>query len=177
MLKIILDCDDVLYRTNESALERLNEDLKTSYELEDITKWGTISKELDCRMEYFHDPEFIKGLPVYNGAPEFLAFLMEFSDVILATSVSPCCATARLNAIRRDFPMVKPENVIICNDKSHISGDFMLDDGYHNVVRSAAKVPVLYEKPWNRDAGYRTSVSSYRDFINLISGYRKEAAV
>ena len=26
---------------------------KTSYGLEDITKWGTISKELDCRMKYF----------------------------------------------------------------------------------------------------------------------------
>ena len=30
MLKIILDCDDVLYSTNELALERLNEELGTS---------------------------------------------------------------------------------------------------------------------------------------------------
>lgn len=148
MLKIILDCDDVLYRTNESALERLNGELGTSYELEDITQWGTISKELDYRMKYFQDPEFIWKLPVYDGASEFLASLMELSDVVLATSVSPCCAAARLNAIRRDFPMMNPKNVLICNDKSHISGDFMLDDGYHNVVRSAANVPVLYEKPW-----------------------------
>ena len=173
MLKIILDCDDVLYRTNESALERLNEEQETSYGLEDITKWGTISKELDCRMKYFQDSEFIRSLPVYDGASEFIACLMKFGDVILATSVSPRCATARLDAIRRDFPMVNPGNVLICNEKSHIAGDFMLDDGYHNVVCSAAKVPVLYEKPWNRDAGYKASVSSYQEFINLISGYRR----
>ena len=73
MLKIILDCDDVLYQTNEAALERLNEELGTSYGLEDITKWGTISRELDCRLEYFQDPEFIWGLPVYDGASEFIA--------------------------------------------------------------------------------------------------------
>ena len=174
MLKIILDCDDVLYQTNEAALERLNEELGTSYGLEDITKWGTISRELDCRLEYFQDPEFIWGLPVYDEASEFIASLMEFGDVVLATSVSPCCATARMNAIRRDFPMVNPENALICNDKCHISGDFMLDDGYHNVVRSAAKVPVLYEKPWNRDPRYLATVSSYRDFINFISRYRRQ---
>ncbi len=177
MLKVILDCDDVLYRTNETALERLNEELGTSYVLEDITKWGTISKELDCRMKYFQDSEFIRDLPVYEGASEFLTILMEFGDVFLATSVSSCCATARLNAIRRDFPIVSPEKILICKDKSHISGDFLLDDGYHNVVRSAAKVPVLYEKPWNRDSRYLASVPSYRDFIDLLSKYRKGAAI
>ena len=46
MLKIILDCDDVLYRTNESALERLNEEQETSYGLEDITKWGELQNSL-----------------------------------------------------------------------------------------------------------------------------------
>ena len=173
MLKIILDCDDVLYSTNELALERLNEELGTSYELDDITKWGTISRELDCRLEYFKVPEFIRKLTVYDRTSEFLANLMDFSDVVLATSVPPCYVTARLNAIRRDFPMMNPKNDLICNDKSNISGDFMQDDGYHNVVRFAAKVPVLYEKPWNRDAGYRASVSSYQDFTNLISGYRR----
>ena len=173
MLKIILDCDDVLYSTNELALERLNEELGRSYELDDITKWGTISRELDCRLEYFKVPEFIRKLTVYDRTSEFLANLMDFSDVVLATSVPPCYVTARLNAIRRDFPMMNPKNDLICNDKSNISGDFMQDDGDHNVVRFAAKVPVLYEKPWNRDAGYRASVSSYQDFINLISGYRR----
>ena len=28
MLRIILDCDDVLYRTNEAALDRLNKELE-----------------------------------------------------------------------------------------------------------------------------------------------------
>ena len=173
MLRIILDCDDVLYQTNEAALKRLNEKLGTAYTLGNITKWGNISPDLDYRMEYFQNPDFIQDLPVYDGASEFIACLMKFGDVILATSVSPRCATARLDAIRRDFPMVNPGNVLICNEKSHIAGDFMLDDGYHNVVCSAAKVPVLYEKPWNRDAGYKASVSSYQEFINLISGYRR----
>lgn len=108
MLKIILDCDDVLYSTNELALERLNEELGTSYGLEDITKWGTISRELDCRLEYFKVPEFIRKLTVYDRTSEFLANLMDFSDVVLATSVPPCYVTARLNAIRRDFPMMNP---------------------------------------------------------------------
>ena len=136
MLRIILDCDDVLYQTNEAALKRLNEKLGTAYTLGNITKWGKISPDLDYRMEYFQNPDFIQDLPVYDGASEFIACLMKFGDVILATSVSPRCATARLDAIRRDFPMVNPGNVLICNEKSHIAGDFML----HQMIPDA---PVL----------------------------------
>ena len=42
------------------------------------------------------------GLPVYDGASEFIASLMEFGDVVLATSVSPCCATARMNCLSEE---------------------------------------------------------------------------
>ena len=70
MLRIILDCDDVLYQTNEAALKRLNEKLGTAYTLGNITKWGKISPDLDYRMEYFQNPDFIQDLPVYDGASE-----------------------------------------------------------------------------------------------------------
>ena len=72
MLRIILDCDDVLYQTNEAALKRLNEKLGTAYTLGNITKWGKISPDLDYRMEYFQNPDFIQDLPVYDGASEFI---------------------------------------------------------------------------------------------------------
>lgn len=175
MLRIILDCDDVLYRTNEVALDRLNEELGTSYVLDDLTKWGSISPELDHRMKYFQDPEFIQAIPVYEGAVDLVSTLAGFCKVILATSVDARCAQARVHAIQRDFPMIMEEDIFICDSKDHLKGDIMLDDGYHNVESSAARLPVLFERPWNRNEGYNPSVQTYGDFLKLILGYRKEA--
>lgn len=175
MLRIILDCDDVLYRTNEAALERLNKEHGTSYVLDNITKWGAISPELDRRMKYFQEPEFIQDVPVYEGAVDFVSTLSGFCKVILATSVDKRCAQARVHAILRDFPMIREENIYICDTKSHLRGDIMLDDGYHNIKCSAARIPVLFERPWNRCEEYYPSVRTHVDFLKLVSGYRKEA--
>ena len=175
MLRIILDCDDVLYRTNEAALDRLNKELGTSYVLDDITKWGSITPKLDQRMKYFQAPEFIQAIPAYEGAVDFVSTLSEFCKVILATSVDARCAQARVYAIQRDFPMVGEENIYICDAKDHLKGDIMLDDGYHNLISSAARLPVLFERPWNRNKGYNPSVQTHGDFLKLVLGYRKEA--
>ena len=175
MLRIILDCDDVLYRTNEAALDRLNKELGTSYVLEDLTKWGSISPELDKRIKYFQDPEFVQAIPVYEGAVDLVSTLSGSCKVILATSVDARCAQARVHAIRRDFQMIMEEDIFICDSKDHLKGDIMLDDGYHNVESSAAILPVLFERPWNRNEGYNPSVQTYGDFLKLVLGYRKEA--
>lgn len=175
MLRIILDCDDVLYRTNEAALDRLNKEQGTSYVLDDLTKWGSISPELDKRIKYFQDPEFMQTIPVYEGAVDFVSTLAGFCKVILATSVDARCAQARVHAIRRDFQMIMEEDIFICDSKDHLKGDIMLDDGYHNVESSAAILPVLFERPWNRNEGYNPSVQTYSDFLKLVLGYRKEA--
>ena len=44
--KIILDCDDVLFNTNEVALEHQNKKYGTSYSIEDLSKWGLTGNEI-----------------------------------------------------------------------------------------------------------------------------------
>lgn len=166
-MKFIIDCDDVLYQTNETALKRLNSETKLDFSLKDITKWGPISYELDRRMKYFSDPEFVYSIPRYEGAAEFIKTLTDMGKVVLATSVPQYCAEARRNAIKRDFPIISDEDVVICGSKSHLRGDMMLDDSYINIKHSCTSTPVLLRKPWNSIAKDVLSVSTYQEFLDL----------
>lgn len=38
-MRIVLDCDDVLYMTNETALDKMNREYGTDFSMEDIYKW------------------------------------------------------------------------------------------------------------------------------------------
>ena len=166
-MKFIIDCDDVLYQTNETAINRLNSETGSAFSLNDITKWGMISPVLDRRLHYFSDPEFVYKIPQYANAHEFIKTLIGLGKVVLATSVPKCCANARYRAIKRDFPFVNEEDITICNRKDNLMGDMMLDDGYHNIRHSCTKLPVLFKKPWNDDVKDALSVSTYREFLDL----------
>ena len=61
MLRIILDCDDVLYQTNEAALKRLNEKLGTAYTLGEHHKMGQNFTRSGLQDGVFPEPGFYTG--------------------------------------------------------------------------------------------------------------------
>jgi guanylate kinase len=174
--KIILDADDVLYRCNDYALEMLNRKTGKDFKLHDINKWGSINKEIDQRIKYFHDPEFIRDIPVYDGAKEFVNRLTKVAEVFICTSVEAVCAGERVASIVRDFPNIDPGNILIGKRKDLLNADMMLDDGYHNLERAQVTYPVLYRQPWNHDVTGLLSISNYQEFLTLVNlvqgGYR-----
>ncbi len=87
---VILDCDDVLFVTNEHAINQQNLKYGTNYGLSDIVSWGPIGNEvIDGRLELFKDPEFVKNQPLYEGAKEFVSELSEIADILFCTAVPP----------------------------------------------------------------------------------------
>ena len=100
-------------------------------------------------MKYFSDPEFVYSIPHYERAAEFIKTLTDMGKVILATSVPQYCAEARRKATKWDFPIISDEDIVICDSKSHLRGDMMLDDSYKNIKHSCTSIPVLFRKPWN----------------------------
>lgn len=166
--KIILDCDDVLFNTNEVALEHQNKKYGTSYSIEDLSKWGLTGNEiLDERLKLFSDPNFVKSQPLYPGAKKFVEELCSFADVSFATAVPPRCMSARAERIIEEFD-VPAEKVIIASDKSLLQADYLLDDSAKNIENSSAKHPVLFRRPWNYSISGITSVSKYEDFICFV---------
>ena len=168
MLKIILDFDDVLGECNEFSLKFLNREYGTEYKLGDIVKYGLHGNLLDERLKYFNDPEFIRNIPLMDGAVEFVNKLCDLGEVVIATSVQMQCAGARFEAIVSNFPMIKPGNILVGARKDMLIGEIMLDDNLDNLEGAAVKYPVLFQKPWNASNSGILSVNNYESFIELV---------
>ena len=166
--KIVLDCDDVLLDCNWYAIQKLNKEKGTDYNLDDIHKWGIMDNALDERLSYFSDPSFMGSIPSMPGAVDFIVNLQKKGEVFICTSVSPNCTGTRIDSIVRHFPMIPVENILIGSRKDLIHADVILDDGYHNLQNSNVAYPVLFRRPWNHNITGVASVSNYQEFLALI---------
>ena len=170
---VALDCDDTLYSCNPYAIELLNKEKGTSYTVNDIKGWSCrIGNGVDERVKYFSQPNFYKTMPVLTGAKEFVKELSKKAEVFILTAVPPSCATARIEAIMRDFPEIKKENIIIATRKDVVKIDILFDDGSHNIISAKAKFPVLFRKPWNNNLSGNLAVNNYDDFLHFVDVIR-----
>lgn len=167
--KVILDADDVLYDCNQEAVRRLNEEKGTDYSLSDITAWGLLGNGLDGRLRYFEDPEFVRTLPLMEGARNFVSRLAEMAEILVVTNVPAKCAGARMDALVRDFPEIRPSDILIGGRKDLLNADMMLDDAPHNLEKTpGVEYPVLFRRPWNYGKTGLYSVSCYQEFLTLV---------
>lgn len=167
-MKVILDADDVLFNCNEEAVKDLNEELGTDYKKSQISKWGILGNGLDRRLKFFKDPDWIRSLPLMEGATDFVSQLAEFAEILVVTNVEPRCAGARMDAIIRAFPEINPSNILIGGRKDLLKADIMLDDRPENLeYASGVEYPVLFRQPWNYEKTGLYSVSTYEEFLTL----------
>ena len=168
-MKIILDYDDVLVPCNQMAVNRVNAETGSDFCLDDIEGWGPSGTALDRRLDYFKDPGFMGTIPVPRSSISFMEELAAKNvELFIATSVEPQCAGVRIANILENFPMVDPGNILIGSRKDILMGDVMLDDGWHNLVKSGVRYPVLFRRPWNRHISGVPAVGNHREFLGLI---------
>ena len=176
-IKVMVDCDDVLFQCNGPALDRVNAEHpdEAPLRITDILSWGKTGTRLDERLKYFGDPEFVASQPLFDGAKEFIRELSELADVYILTAVPAEVLSARAIRIKQDFPEIKEDHIILASCKHLVKADVLLDDAPHNINQSVAKYPVLFRRPWNKDITGVMSVNNYGDFLafvkQLISGY------
>lgn len=165
MKSVIIDCDDVLVPCNQFALELLNNATGNHFQFSDISKWGLMGNELDSRLCYFNDPEFVRSQPVYTGAKEFIQELASLADVTIVTSVPAQCAKMRKEFLRTEFPNI---GSFVTQDKSMIQADIMLDDNPAHLRMSHCRHPILFLRPWNTKETDFRAVSSYEEFLAFV---------
>lgn len=168
MPRVYLDADDVLYKTNETALAVINAKNGTAFTVYDINSWGVTGSLIDERLNLFSIPEFIKNLPLRDGAQDFVMRLQKIAEVFVCTSVELQCISARAEALCRDFPTVHPSHFVFTSRKDVVDGDILLDDGAHNILASNVKYPVLFREPWNNNITGRMAVNNYDDFLHFV---------
>ncbi|MBQ8717540.1 MAG: hypothetical protein IJY43_06860 [Clostridia bacterium] len=178
-LQIGLDVDDVLYDCNGYALEWLNreEQIDPPLRVYDIHSWGEGNNEvINRRIRYFSNPDFVASQPILKGAKEFVRDLCDVAEVFFVSAVPPACMSARALRLRKDFPEVPSENILLGTRKDLVRLDILLDDGAHNISHSPATYPVLFRKPWNNHLSGLLSVNTYADFLHLVEILREASA-
>lgn len=180
-LRIGVDVDDVLYDCNQHAIDLLCAEKEYSpMSIYDISSWGSVGSILDARIDYFSRSDFVQNQPVLPGAQEFIRKLSQRGEVIFTTAVGGACMSSRAERLMRDFPEVPERNIMVGARKDLLSLDLLLDDGAHNILKSNAKYPVLFRRPWNEQLTGLLSVNSFDDFIQLvdrIGGYQEPGRI
>ena len=169
-LVVMVDCDDVLMPCIELAMQIQNKKYKFDppMVLDEITKWSPAGVRSDCILECFQKPAFFRKQRPYPGAQEFIRKLCERTEVYVCTAVPICAMSIRAEMIKKFFPEIPEDHIIIGKDKSVIKADVHLDDGPHNILDSTAEYPVVMRRPWNQDLSGILSVNTYDEFLILI---------
>ena len=158
-LRVGLDCDEVLAMCNAPALERLNDEIGSSYTIYDVDGWAASDEKLEERNKYFSDEEFVANQPVVEGARSFVTSLIDRGcEIFVITAVPGNVTKARHEWLTRNFPEVPDENIIFGKRKDIMNVDVLVDDAAHNILSSNAPFPILLRKPWNKDVLQRTTL-------------------
>lgn len=183
-LRIGLDCDDVLFECVSIAIRLANEqrskEEKAPLKIDDVLRYGKTGTETDEILPYFSMKEFYELQTVVPGAREMIRRLIALGhEVFVITSIPAEIAPLRTKMLRAAFPELPPENIFCALRKDLFAVDIMLDDGPHHIVgdrRVAAKYPVLFRKPWNKNITGVRSVNNFAEFCDLVDAVSVSAA-
>lgn len=169
-LTAAIDIDDVLFPCSEYAVSLINKEerVRPPLSLEEITSWGKTGGRTDLIFEHFENPSFFESQPVYKGAKDFIKKLSHEVDILVLTAIKPAFMGIRINKIKKAFPDIPEENIMMGHRKELVDVDILLDDSPANILSSRAKYPVLMRRPWNQHITGILSVNSYSEFLRLV---------
>ena len=152
---ILIDIDDTIEYLCKTWVDWLNIKYHSNVKYEDITEWDirsffpTLSKE-----EVFypiHQSWFWKLVKPMPGAIKYIKKLIEDGfQVYLCTSTDYRNVRPKYEfIIKRYFPYIAWEQVIITYKKQMINADILIDDGIHN-LEGGTYFKILFTAPHNR---------------------------
>lgn len=159
-MKLLLDCDGILADFHSTYLGLINSYTGKSYVLDDIKDFS-IEDSLDVR-EYsdrikndFDVHDLCEYLEPILGSEEAVEYLNSKINVVIVTAPfsSYKWVNQRYNWLRWNYN-IDASNIIFTKNKTHINGDYFIDDSLDNCVKWAVthtqNICMLWDRPWNR---------------------------
>lgn len=182
-MTILVDADGVLENLTYELPALLNEKYGFDVKFEDIRGWGFADSFLELTQEQIASAELEELLydrirPIL-GAPEYLKRLMDDGHNVYVLTNTPYEAVSlkMKKVMERFFPFLPWSNYIITSNKQMIRGDFLIDDGIHNLVGGDYK-KLLFDAPCNWDydaeANGMIRVFSWEDIYRIITKESQE---
>lgn len=172
-ITLLIDQDDVLAEYIKGVTEAYNRKYATQIDAEACTSWNlytVFGEEVETVM---HEPELFRHLEPVKDALEVFERLYRSNlfEMYIVTAANPSSVEAKFEWIREYLPFFPEDRVIVCKKKFMIKGDFLLDDGMHNIEEflSGGGTPIIFERAHNRDKGHGiTRVKDWLSFERVI---------
>lgn len=180
---ILVDMDDTIENFCEEWISTLNMKYNLDVKYSDITDWNISKFYPSLSKSELYEPlsteRFWRRVVPFRDAQHYLPKLMEDGHKIYIVTASHHDTVAyKLNHVLfKYFPYFTYKDVIICSDKQMIRGDFLIDDGAHNLTGGEYK-GILMDRFHNRSFDnefYRIPrVKNWGQIYSLIKEYAEE---
>ncbi len=167
---ILIDIDDVVANLIDGWLAIYNNISGDHLTQEAILDWD-ISKYVKTGYEsiiysILENPRIYDTIKPVDGALSGTNRLIE-SGYRLVYVTSPIIKTAgtKFTWLFKNGFSITEKNYVEAQDKSLIFGDFMIDDGIHNIESTIAKNALLFTKPWNKNYQTVNRVNNWQEIL------------
>ena len=170
---LLIDQDDVLAEYIQEVTRVYNEKYGTNITADMCNNWNlhqVFGQNIETVM---HDPEIFRNLKPTKDAVEVFSrlYFSGLFEIYIVTAAQAGSVEAKHEWINNYFPFFPEEHIIICRKKFMVRGDFLLDDGMHNIDGFAKKggTPVIFNRAHNLncESNYKR-VSGWKEFEKFI---------
>ena len=168
---ILVDVDDVVANLVEEWLSVYNNLSGDNLTSDAITDWD-ISKFVKPNWkskiyEILESHDLYNGVATVKGALDGVKRLVagDYRVVYVTAPVMKTAGSKYFWLQKNGFPVVQ-DNYVEAKDKSLIRGDFIIDDGIHNIENTLAPVALLFTRPWNKGCEGYTRVDNWQEITD-----------
>ncbi len=170
---LLIDQDDVLAEYIKALTLKFNACYGTNYQLSDCTCWDLMSIFGERILDIMHEPEIFRTLEPVQEAIETFRRLYESDlfEMYIVTAAKASVVPAKAEWIHKHLPFLPEKNMIFCMDKNRIKGDYLLDDGMHNIIafEEAGGTPIIFNRPHNQHViSHYPRVNGWIEFEDYI---------
>lgn len=162
---LLIDQDDVLAEYIKGVVEAFNEKYRTHFKSSQCTNWDLTTVFGEEIKTVMHEPQLFSNLKPVPDAIEIFERLYKSNlfEMYIVTAAHPRSVEAKYEWIKKYMPYFPESNIIVSSAKFMIKGDYLLDDGMHN-IRAFAEVggkPIIFRRPHNeKERGVYQSISN-----------------
>ena len=170
MATILIDVDGVTLCLDAEWYKRYNADYDDNLKPEHVTEWAVhkfVKPSCGYKIyEYLLQTDLYDTVPLIAGAVDGIMQLRKTGHRVVFLS----SGIHRGKYLRlKEFNLVETEGDYICaHDKSLICGDYLLDDGAHNVKAFLYGTAILFDAPHNKHEKWFPRVSNWEQAVDLI---------
>lgn len=178
---IVTDMDDVLVGLLHAWLNYLNNKYNSNVNYEDVVDWDMLkvypnltNKDL---AESLKDEELWKSVKPIEESVTYLKKLYDEGYTIYVCTAAhyDTIKIKLVNALFPNYPFLDYKNIIMCNNKSLIKCDYIIDD-YHENLKNNDAIKILIDAPYNKNADkltYDFRAKSFKEVYQIIHEFEQ----